>query len=189
MNTRENLIFRPRPDIIRLLILGVTVLAFSPAPFCGSDIQAGTAPQILYVEKGENSQNFLAVINQDGTGGKRVSKGFFFIVSPRTCRAHDIIVFTVHNEAMKTSVHLLYPDGRSEKVIENAAAHNWSPDGKAILYSPSGEECDLFSYTLSTKSSERMTKGKQIMEACWSPDMKKIALSIMEKNGSFDLYL
>lgn len=172
-----------------VLFISMMILMLCAALHWAHQAQAESGEKILYVENGEENMQYLATVNPDGTGAKRVSSGYFLIVAPRCSQATGAIVFTVQDEMVKSSVHIHYPDSSPEKIIDNAFAHCWSPDGKSILYSPSGSQCDLYRYSVAAKSSERLTKGKMVNEACWSSDGKRIALSVMEKDSSLNLYL
>jgi WD40 repeat protein len=172
-----------------ILIISVALLILCAALPWARLAQADQSEKILYVGTGDGDRQYLTTVNPDGTGRETVSSGYFMIVAPRFSEATGAILFTVHDEMVKSSVHVLYPEASPEKIINNACAHCWSPDGKFILYSPSGSECDLYRYNVATKGSERLTKGKMVNEACWSPDGKKIVLSVMEKDSSMDLYV
>jgi Tol biopolymer transport system component len=176
---------KANPAIITLFLL----LVFPTALLLSRHVQAGSGEKILFVEKRENNRQHLVLINPDGTGKKQVSKGYFYIVAPHCSQENSAILFTFHNEAMKSSVHVLYPEASLEKIIEGASAHCWSPDGTSILFSPSGKECDLYRYNVTTKGKERLTRGKMVIHACWSPEGKRIAFSAMEADGNMDLYL
>jgi hypothetical protein len=176
---------RGNPALAAGLLFCLLALCLLPA----HQAQAGAGLKVLFVEKGADQKHYLAAVNPDGTGCTRMSRGYFTLISPRYCPATGAILFTVHDEAMKSSVHVLHPEASPEKIIDGAFSHCWSPDGASFLYSPSGTQCNLYRYTMATKKREALTKGMMVNDACWSPDGAKIAFSVMEDDGAMDLFL
>jgi Tol biopolymer transport system component len=173
----------------RNYILAVLTLAIVLLPMIVSG-QEKPAGKILFIDSPSIDKNFLASVSPDGTGKKRLTPAFNNIMFPRYNEKSGWIGFTNKTTDMTSEIYLLNKTGdRIRKVLTGAAFEDFSPDGKFFLYTTCDGKAELFVYSLERKRANKISQDLKVVSASWSPDGEWIAVSVLEKDGSTDLYL
>jgi Tol biopolymer transport system component len=146
--------------------------------------------KILFIDSPSQNKNYLATINPDGTGKKRLTPAFNNIMFPRFNEKSGWIGFTNKTKEMKSEIYLLNQNGdKVKRVLTDAAFEDFSPDGKFFLYTTCNGKGELFVYSLDRKRAMKISQNLKIVSANWSPDGEWIAASAIQNDGTTDLYL
>ncbi len=146
--------------------------------------------KILFIDSPATEKNYLAEISPDGTGKKRLTPAFNNIMFPRYNQKSGWIGFTNKTKNMKSEVYLLNKDrDKVRRVLTDAAFEDFSPDGKFFLYTTTKGKGELYVYSLERKRANKISQNLKVVSASWSPDGEWIAVSVLEDDGSTDLYL
>lgn len=146
--------------------------------------------KIIFVDTSEPGVTYLASINADGTGKKRLTPAYSNIVFPRQCPVKGWIGFTNKLPDMTSEVFILNRDGKKvRKVFTGVTLECFSHDGKYILYSTADEKAQLYVYNIETKNAVQISQNLRITSADWSPKGDWIAVSTLTNAGTNDLYL
>lgn len=146
--------------------------------------------KILYIDSPSTNKNYLASISPDGTNKKRLTPAFNNIMFPRYNEKSGWIGFTNKTVDMQSEIYLLNKSGdKIKKVLTNAALEDFSPDGKYLLYTTCDGKAELFVYSIERKRANKISQDLKVISASWSPNGEWIAASVLEKDGSTDLYL
>ncbi|MEW6713049.1 MAG: hypothetical protein AB1403_24730, partial [Candidatus Riflebacteria bacterium] len=132
----------------------------------------------------------LATISPDGSGKQRLTPAFNNIMFPRYSEKSGWIGFTNKAPDMTSEIYLLNKTGdKLKKVLTGAALEDFSPDGKFFLYTTCDGKAELFVYSLERKRANKISQDMKVISANWSADGEWIAASVLESDGSTDLYL
>jgi Tol biopolymer transport system component len=146
--------------------------------------------KILFIDSPATEKNYLAEIAPDGTGKKRLTPAFNNIMFPRYNEKSGWIGFTNKTKNMKSEIYLLNKDrDKVRRVLTDAAFEDFSPDGKFFLYTTTNGKGELYVYSLERKRANKISQDLKVVSAGWSPDGEWIAVSVLEDDGSTDLYL
>jgi Tol biopolymer transport system component len=152
--------------------------------------QQKPAGKILYIDSPSLDKNYLTSISPDGKDKKRLTPAFNNIMFPRYNEKSGWIGFTNKTVDMKSEIYLLNKSGdKVKKVLTGAAFEDFSPDGKFFLYTTCDGKAELFVYSLERKRANKISQDLKVVSASWSPDGEWIAASVLDKDGSTDLYL
>lgn len=152
--------------------------------------QQKPAGKILYIDSPSIDKNYLTTISPDGSGKNRLTPAFNNIMFPRYNEKSGWIGFTNKTANMKSEIYLLNKTGdKIRKVLTGAAFEDFSPDGKFFLYTTCDGKAELFVYSLERKRANKISQDMKVVSASWSADGEWIAASVLDKDGSTDLYL
>ncbi len=169
-----------------LVFLVLTLLLL---PLCGM-AQEKPAGKILFIDSPSIDKNYLATISPDGSGKQRLTPAFNNIMFPRYNEKSGWIGFTNKAPDMTSEIYLLNKAGdKLKKVLTGAAFEDFSPDGRFFLYTTCDGKAELFVYSLERKRANKISQDMKVISANWSADGEWIAASVLESDGSTDLYL
>ncbi|MBI3039985.1 PD40 domain-containing protein, partial [bacterium] len=111
-------------------------------------------------------------------------------IFPRMSEASGWIGFTNKLPDMTSEVYLLNPDGKKiKKIFEGFVLEGFSPNGKFLLYTTCDRDSSLYSYSLDSKRSTKLSDNLKVTAADWSPLGDWISVSALVEDGTNDLYL
>ena len=146
--------------------------------------------KILYIDSNAPGENYLTIINPDGSGKKRITPAFNNIMFPKHNEKSGWIGFTNKTQNMSSEIYLLNKSGdRLKKAITGAAFEDFSPDGKFFLYTSSDNRSSLYIYSIENRHAIKVSEDLRITSAKWSDDGAWIAASALTEDGTSDLYL
>ncbi|MDN5278592.1 MAG: TolB protein [Clostridiales bacterium] len=169
--------------------LTVLLIAITLIPFMAM-AQEKPSGKILFIDSPSIDKNYLATIMPDGTGKTRLTPAFNNIMFPKFNEKSGWIGFTNKTPEMKSEIYLLNKNGdKIKRVLTGAAFEDFSPDGKFFLYTTCDGKAELYVYSLDRKRANKISQNLKVVSANWSADGEWIAASVLEKDGSTDLYL
>lgn len=169
-----------------LAIFVFTALLISQLAFAQEKSQG----KILFIDSPAKNKSYLATVLPDGTNKQRLTPAFNNIMFPRANEKSGWIGFTNKTSEMGSEVYLLNKSGEKiRRVLTGAAFEDFSPDGKFFLYTTCDGKAELFVYSLERKRANKISQNLRVVSANWSADGEWIAASVLEDDGSTDLYL
>ncbi|MBF0406351.1 MAG: PD40 domain-containing protein [Candidatus Riflebacteria bacterium] len=145
--------------------------------------------RILYIETLEPGKSFLAVINPDGTGKRRLSPYFSNPVLPKAHGKLGLIGITNRTSSLNSEMFFLKPSHKKcQKLMDGGLFHGFSNSGNFFLFTLSDEKSPLMVFSIKQKIFVKMSE-RRIVSANWSPDDNWIAATALMENGTTDLFL
>jgi len=131
----------------------------------------------------------IYIVRPDGSGFRRVTDGHGDLVWPSFSPDNSKIAY----HPVYGHLHTINFDGSGRIQHPPRVSHcRWSPDGRYIVYSnwaiPTYDS-DLFLYDFTTGESTQITHhspGQAYILAAWSPDGKKLAAEVADRNRTGD---
>ena len=146
--------------------------------------------KILFVNKAAEGGTYLCMINPDGTDKVRLTPTLFNIILPKNNPVTGEIAFTNQTEDMSSEIYILDNTGKHlTKILTNACFQDFSPDGKTILYTTTGQEPALYVYDINRKKAYKVSQSLKVCSANYSPDGEWIVVSDLSSEGSMDMHM
>lgn len=170
-----------------LSLLLIFMIALLPAL---ANAQAKPGGKILFIDSPEKTKNYLAVMNPDGSNKRRLTPAFHNIMFPRLNEKSGWIGFTNKTEQMGSEIYLLNKNGdKLKRILTDAAFEGFSPDGKFLLYTTCNGKAELYVYSIERRRASKISQNLKVISADWSPNGDWIATSVLQSDGSTDIYL
>jgi len=136
--------------------------------------------QAIAFESGRTATRQVYVMNADGSGQTRLTRGAF-ANTPAWSPDGSKIAFS-SSETGKEGIYVMNPDGRAIAQLTNtgsASSPAWSPDGTKIAFMGGGSfETEIFVMNSDGSNVTRLTTAPGIdANPAWSPDGTKIAFN------------
>ena len=146
--------------------------------------------KILFVNKAAEGGTYLCVINPDGTNKIRLTPTLFNIILPKNNPVTGEIAFTNQTEDMSSEIYILDNTGKKlTKILTNACFQDFSPDGKTLLYTTTGQEPALYVYDINKKKAYKVSQSLKVCSANYSPDGDWIVVSDLTSTGNMDMHM
>lgn len=170
-------------------LLGICFLLMSNTFVYAENQNINFYNKILFVEKGKIGKTYLSVMDADGKNVKRLTDAMFSIAFPRYNDKTGLIGFTNFTENMEAEIYLL--DAKNKvltKILNGSVLQDFSPDGKSLLYTSTGDNPSLYIYDVNKKEKVKISKSLKVASANWSRVGDWIVSSVYNENGILDLY-
>lgn len=161
------------------------------AAFLLASVHVGQG-QIAYVSREHNDGDGLYIINEDGTGRRRlIGNNAEF---PNWSPDGSLIAITANPAGGNDTLFTIRPDGSEFKPVSRSPERKhspaWSPDGTRMVYVGSwNNNPNLFILDLATDERERVTDFGNNQSPAWSPDGTQIAFASARNGDDYEIYV